>query len=155
MKFFFSLIFVWQFLFVERTHCAEVTELFLPSKGDEKASSVKILKINGISVSQNCADQQEICFAALNKLVTSESSKPSFDIDPASKFCEDNQGETIILSDKDANKYTYCYLNSDYYFDAWALYLKKENELTEVKKPNAPSEATSTEKTVPKRKSVQ
>jgi hypothetical protein len=126
-----SILFIYFSLAVANPgHIPAPDELFLPqateAKNISKPISIKISKLESMSVSSLCFEGREACLSLIKKMTVFEKEGHRKPGDPAANFCEDNHGILFILSDKQGQQYNFCQIHPTFFVDAWDLYSHKE-----------------------------
>lgn len=91
------------------------------------AKKIKITKLNGFHVNDECLKNKAECLSLISNLPkmpmkTPEVKDPRVLGNPASDFCSANNGSAEILQDKRNNEYEYCVLKEKYLVDSWDFY---------------------------------
>ncbi|MBC7537509.1 MAG: DUF333 domain-containing protein [Bacteriovorax sp.] len=99
------------------------SELFFHKFNNGSARKIKIEKLNGFHVNHECINNKQECLQLILKPL-GQKTKQTQDVlgNPASDFCEFNNGNSEILRDKKNNEYDYCVLKNKYYVDSWDFF---------------------------------
>lgn len=85
---------------------------------------VRIKSLDELRVSTNCFDKKKSCqkfFSAKQNIIHYKSKLSG---NPASIFCAEKKGVSVILRDDKKNEYDFCQFNDEYLIDSWDLFRK-------------------------------
>ena len=76
-----------------------------------------------MKVSDECLIKSKICDSYTDGLPANSKKQTShWRGNPASQFCENKGGSSVILKDEKSNEYDYCKFEEDFFIDSWDLY---------------------------------
>lgn len=89
-----------------------------------KTETISIVLINDMKVNNECLKNKKMCLDILSVPVKSKLIEEKLSGNPASIFCFNKKGESIILRDNKFNEYDYCKFPGGMMVDSWDFFGK-------------------------------
>lgn len=97
-------------------------EVFTHQYERNKSQKIEIVTVDDMKVSEACSKYKKSCFSSFDRKKISVHKKTKLKGNPASIYCHEKGGRSLIFRDAKNNEYDFCKFEKDFYVDSWDLY---------------------------------
>lgn len=101
-------------------------ELFF-NINNKTQKKISIMQVDNLDMNSTCAKNKKKCMQVITKSIMTPKKIKDDHLtigNPASDFCQANEGHSAILEDEKHNQYDYCIFNNIYFIDSWNFFKK-------------------------------
>jgi hypothetical protein len=102
-------------------------EVFTHQYERNKSEKIQMVLVDGMNISESCSKNIKSCWKYFNQKIKNSHVKTKLKGHPASIFCSEVNGISLIVRDSKNNEYDFCKFETDFYVDSWDL-LERRNK---------------------------